>query len=65
MFRRLTFYKDSSQTGGAGKPTDKTFIINTKNIETVVTYSDHSKVTMVSGKCLWVCELEEQIIQMA
>ena len=62
MFRQLTYYNDSSQTGGRGQKTTKTFLCNLNNVETIISYSDHSKITMNSGQCFWVNELEDCII---
>ena len=64
-FRRLTYYAEADASRVVGKPTDKTFLINLDNVETVTEYVDHCKIRMVSGLTFCVCEREDQIIQMA
>lgn len=63
-FRRLTYYAEPKENR-AGRPTEKTFLINLHNVETVTEYIDHCRINMVSGTTFCVCEREDQIIQMA
>lgn len=68
-FIKLTYFKYDKDYPNKSKSTGKTFWIKTENIEEVTQYDEDglntfpsSKITMVSGREITVCDLAEGII---
>ena len=61
---KLTYYRSPNKYGGSGGATEKTFFLNPSAIVTMVEYSESTKLTVVTGEKIEVCESREKIIEL-
>ena len=58
---KLTYYRSPNKYGGSGGKTEKSFFLNPSAIVTMVEYSESTKLTVVTGEKIEVCESKKDI----